>query len=169
MMTSGVVIGQVVDKLGLRYEDVYHTTLNHIGYLWGESLIGKTYRKVKAWLFPKKTIYTLTPEEFERAKTIVSFKNGVFLRVVPETNVGALVVRGPSPRVADIANTMIDLYMEDRKIRMLEEADTAYNALKAEADKALNELREFEKTLEAHYQENNMLLAFEKDKVEVGT
>lgn len=169
LMTSGVVIGQVVDKLGLRYEDVYHTTLNHIGYLWTQSWIGKGYRAVKYWLFPRRTTYALSPEETERAKTIVSFKDGVFLRVVPETNVGALVVRGPSPRVADIANTMIDLYMEYRRSRMLEEADTAYNALKAEADKAQQELSEFEISLEDHYQQNDMLLAFEKDKVQVGT
>jgi len=169
MMTSAAVVGMVVDKMELKYDDVYHSFLNHLGYLWVESWIGKKYRAFKTWLFPPKTQYTLSEEEFERGKTINSFKDGVALRVVPETHVGALVVRGPSPRVADIANTMIDLYLEDRRNRLVAEAETAYKALKIESDKALKELREVEMKIEEHFKQNDMLIAFEKDKVEVGT
>ena len=48
-----------------------------------------------------------------------------------------------------------------------EEAETAYQALKLEVDKAYKELRVVENQLEQYYQKSNMLLAFEKDKVQV--
>ncbi|MFT6274167.1 MAG: hypothetical protein ACJAZ0_000255 [Halioglobus sp.] len=169
MMTSTLLIGKVVDDLELGFDDVYHTFMTHVGYIWVESLIGRTYRSVKHWVFPPSTLYAATPEELERGKTVLSFKDGVILQPVPDTNMGALIARGPSPRIADTLNTMVDMYLEGRQERMLEEADRAYNALKTEVDKALVALTAKEMELQAHYSENNMLLAFEKDKLQVGT
>lgn len=167
MMTSSIVISKVVDNLHLGYVDVYHTFMNHLGHLWVESWIGKNYRAVKYWLFPKRTEYSLTPEEIERGKTITSFKDGVMLQTVPDTNIGILIASGPSPRIADIVNTMIDIYLEERKLRMMTEAETAYNALKAEVDKASSKLFDIESKLEKHYEANNMLFDFEKDKLQL--
>ncbi len=167
LMTSNLIIGKVVDSLELGYGDVYHSFTNHLGYLWVESWIGKNYRAIKYWIFPRKVLYSLTPEEFERGKTIKSFKDGIELQPVPDTNIGILIARGPSPRIADIVNTMVNLYLEERKIRMTIEADTAYNALKTEVDKASGRLNAIEKKIEEHYEQNNMLLAFEKDKLQV--
>jgi len=167
LMTSNLVIGKVVDKLRLRYADVYHSFMNHLGYLWVESWIGKQYRTIKYWIFPKRTLYSLTPEEFERGKTILNFKDGVSLKSVPETNIGILTARGPSPRIADIANTMVDLFLEERQIRMMTEANAAYHALQLEVEKARNKLDAIEEELEKHYDQNNLLLAFEKDKLQV--
>ncbi len=169
MMISSLIVGKVVDELDLKYVDVYHSFMNHLGYLWVESLIGKAYRKVKSWIFPPDTRFVLSPEELERGKTILSFKDGIALAAVPDTNVGALVARGPSPRIADIANTMVDLFLEERKNRMRAEADKAYKALKIEVDKALVKLDGIENELEEHYEENNMMMAFEKDKLQVTT
>lgn len=169
LITSNLIVGMTVDKLELGYEDVYHSFMNHLGYLWVESWIGKRYREIKFHFFPKRMTYSLSPEEFERGKTIRSFKDGISLSTVPNTNIGVLIARGPSPRIADIVNVMADLYLEQRKSRMLTEAATAYNALKVEVDKAKAGLDEIESELAIHYEENDMLLAYEKDKLQVTT
>ncbi|MFK8049359.1 MAG: GumC family protein [Halioglobus sp.] len=169
MMVSAPLVGKVVDELELKYEDVYHSFMNHVGYLWVESWIGKAYRKVKYSIFPRPTLYSLSPEELERGKTILSFKDGIILQPFPETNLAALVARGPSPRIADTLNVLVDHYLLGRKERMLEEADTAYAALKQEADKSRAQLLDLELQLEKHHEENNMLLTFEKDKLQVTT
>ena len=169
MMTSTLLIGKVVDELELGFDDVYHTFMTHVGYIWVESLVGRAYRSVKHWIFPPSTLYAMTPEELERGKTVLSFKDGIMLQPVPDTNMGALIARGPSPRIADTLNVMVDMYLDERQDRMMEEADRAYNSLKTEVDKSLVMLTAKEMELEKHFSANNMLLAFEKDKLEVTT
>ncbi|MFT5134314.1 MAG: hypothetical protein ACI9SC_002789, partial [Gammaproteobacteria bacterium] len=44
MMTSTLLIGKVVDDLELGFDDVYHTFMTHVGYIWVESLVGRAYR-----------------------------------------------------------------------------------------------------------------------------
>ena len=168
LMTTPSLLSDVVDELDLSYQDVYHPFLSHAAYLWGESWVGKTYRKIKYFFFPRPVgPYTLTEEEVDRARTVHDFKAGVGIVPTPDTNMGRLAVRGPSPRVAEIANTLIDTYLQDRQTRFIDEAQTAYDSLEAEAEKARRELASSEADLERYYTENTMLLAYEKDRVEV--
>ena len=169
MMTSSLIVAQVVDDLGLTYDDVYHTFMGHVGHLWVQSSIGKAYRKIKFSLFPQPQQYTLTPEEFERGKTIISFKDGVILQPVPDANVAALIARGPSPRIADTVNYMADVYLAERQKRLVEEAQTAYLALEQEVNKARARLEDVESRLETHYEENSMLLGYEKEKLQMNS
>lgn len=167
-ITSAPIIERVVDDLGLTYDDVYHPFLTYAAYLWTESSVGKTYRRMKEKVFPpEKTPYDPTPEEIDRARTIHDFKRGVALESVPETNVGRLVVKGPSARVAQVANKMIEVYLDERQLRYVHEAETAYESLAEEAEKAGAELLSLEQQMEDYYTENGLLLMFERDKVEI--
>ncbi len=166
--TAAPVLERVVTSLGLTYDDVHHPFLRYAGYLWSESWVGKRYRKVKEYFFPpQKTQFDPTPEQIELARTIDDFGTGVELQPIADTNVGNLFVRGPSPRVAQIANALVDAYLDERKSRHLREATRAYEALDAEVEKAQQEVQAIEDRQEEYYDENSLLLEFEKDKVEI--
>jgi uncharacterized protein involved in exopolysaccharide biosynthesis len=168
LLVSGLVVGELVDRYDLKFDDVYHTFFGHLGYLWVESSIGKAYRAVKRFIFPPaESPYQLTEEELERGKTIDSLKEGIILSPVPDTNLGVMVVRGPSPRVADMANELLRIFLDVRKERLSAEAERAYDAIEVEVNKARAELEKVERRIEKHYSDNNMLLAYEKDKVQV--
>ena len=168
MMTVNSVLEEVVDDLELTYDDVYHPFLSHAAYLWGESWVGQTYRSVKYFFFPKPVgPYVATEEEIERARIIRDFKEGMALVPVAGTNAGHLVVRAPSPRVAQIANAVVATYLEHREARFIEEAQTAVDSLRSVTESAQAELDAVERQLEQYYADNTMLLAFEKDRVEV--
>lgn len=168
MMTSRAVLGKVVKDMGLKFDDVYHPFLLHAAYLWTESWPGKRYKALKEWVMPPKASpYKPTKEEEDFAKTVEAFKNGVALQAVAESTAGYLRVRGPSPRVAEIANRLIDVYLEERRRRHLEEATKAHASLSVEVNKARVVLDEVEARKQKFTQENGMLLEFEKDKVEV--
>jgi len=168
LFTAPSVLSRVVDRLDLTYDDIYHPFMSHVTYLWGESTVGKAYRRVKAWVFPPApSPYAPTPEEVDRARTIGDFRSGVAVESASDSGVGRLVVRGPSPRVAEIANTVVDVYLEMRIERQRREADRAYAALSGEASLAREELRAAESKMEQYYTENGILFANEKDKLEL--
>jgi uncharacterized protein involved in exopolysaccharide biosynthesis len=168
LFTSAPVLGQVVRRLGLTYDDVYHPFLSHAVYLWTQSPPGRLYRKVKDWIWPKKHgPYDPTPEQVDRARTLADFKSGVQLEAISGTNVGNLVVRGPSPRVAEMANSIVRVYFDQRRRRHVQEANDAYQALDDELRKASDELRRLEERMAAYYADNQLLLTFEKDKLDV--
>ena len=169
LMMSTAVLETVVTKLGLTYDDVHHPFLRYAGHLWVESWVGKKYRKVKHFFFPpKKTPFDPTPEEIDFAATTDDFRTGIRVDPILDSSVGHLVVRGPSPQVAEIANTLIDTYLEVRRTRHIEEATGAYGALTGEVELSRRALEELENRREEYYDENSLLLEFEKDKVEIG-
>lgn len=168
LMSTGPILERVVDELGLTFEEVHHPFLSYTAYLWTESWVGKTYRRIKEWFFPPKTgPYVPTPEEVKRAWTIRDFKKGVFLEPISESHVGLLVVKGPTPRVAEIADTLVNVYLDERQKRHVAEAERAYQSLSQEAEKVRAELSELETRMQEYYTDNSLLLMFEKDKVEV--
>src|SRR5262245_52288981 len=44
IITSARVSKEVIEKLNLKFPDVYHTFLTHLGSLWVDSWVGKQYR-----------------------------------------------------------------------------------------------------------------------------
>ena len=169
-MTTGPVLGTVIDKLDLKFEDVYHPFFSHITYLWTESWVGKNYRNLKNYLSPpSESAFLPTEEELERGRTATAFKEGISLQPYPETNIGRLAVLGPTPRVAEYADTLIATYLESRRARHVAEANDAYQSLYTEVDKTQQEITELENRIQAYYDENSMLLQFEKDKVDLIT
>jgi uncharacterized protein involved in exopolysaccharide biosynthesis len=169
MITAAPVLAEVVQKLQLGYDDVYHPFLSHAGHLWTESWPGRAYRKFKEALFPpKRGPYDPTPDEIKFGQILEDFKSGVRLDPVPDTTLGKLSVRGPSPRVAEIANTIVAVYLEQRRNHHIAEADDAYRALNAELQKSQAELTALEERMQQYYSQNGLLLQFEKDKIDIG-
>jgi uncharacterized protein involved in exopolysaccharide biosynthesis len=169
MITAGPVLAAAIDRLHLTDDQVYHSFFGYAGVLWQKSWPGRAWRATKDFLFPPaRTKYTLTPEQKERAKTLTDLRNGVSLERVMESNLGNLSVRGPTMDVADIANTIIAVYLEQRRARHVREADDAYQALAREADSAQAEIGALEDRMRKYYQDNGILLSFEKDKIDIG-
>ena len=137
LLISGPVVSEVIHRLQLRDDEVYHTFFGYIGYASVKSTIGKKYRAIKEWFFPREHgPFDPTEGEVEAAQTRMDFKSGVSFERMMETNLGTLSVRGPTPRVGQIANTMVDVYLEQRRQRHVAEADTAARALAVELNKA---------------------------------
>lgn len=168
LITSNAVVGDVVKQLNLKYDDVYHPFFNHAAYLWTESTVGKIYRRMKRWIWPEKTgPYTPTEAEIDFARTVSDLKEGIAIAPVPESHVGLLTLKGPSPRVAEIANTLINTSLEHRRRRYIEEATEAYNALKQEHAKVYAEVLALEENRKRFYTENGLLMDFEREKIGV--
>lgn len=166
LITSRSVARQVVEQLNLKFDDVHHSMLTHVGYLWTESWLGRKYRKTKEWLFPPDpSEYNPTPEQIERARTIEAFKDSFSLEAVGNTTVGKIVVKAPTHRVAEYANKIVDVYIEQRRKLGSEEAEGAYQSLKAELDKAQQELQAVEKSKLEFDRKNSLTVEFERDKV----
>jgi uncharacterized protein involved in exopolysaccharide biosynthesis len=165
LMTSAPVVRKVVTKLNLNYDDVHHTHIKQITYLWSKSSIGNAYRAVKKWFFPPTPApFEPSPEEVEFSKTVKGFQDGAALEPVPDSHVGYLVVKGPSFRVAEMANTLIDEYIAFRRQMYVDEAENAYKTLGEEVERAAKE-RDRVMQLRLEFENRNQLaMGFVKDK-----
>jgi uncharacterized protein involved in exopolysaccharide biosynthesis len=160
---------QVIADLDLGYRDVYHPPLRYLTWLWTQSWPGRAWRGLKDAVFPRASSpYVATASQIERARTLDDFRTGVAMVQVPDSNIGVLTVRGPSPRVAEIADAIAATYIAQRRARFATEARQAHASLQIEADRAGADLRLLEARMERYYTQNDMLLMFEKDKVEIG-
>lgn len=165
LATSFPVVRRVVEKLNLKYDDVYHPPYEHTLYLWEQSWIGKKYRSIKEWFFPKEPEpYALSPEMKELARTVREFKSGASLTPVPGSHVGTVLVRGPTPRVAEYANTLIDVFIDERRSEFASEAKQAYDALATEVDKAKQEFIQAQAAIQAFETRNGLLMGFQKEE-----
>ena len=165
---SGPILKKVAQKMDLRYWEVYHTFLSYAVHLWGESWVGKSYRKIKHSIFPKKkSPYSPTEEEIEFRKTLKDFKKGVGITGIAESNLVLLTVKSSTLRVAEIANTIIDVYLEERINRFMGEAEDAYRSLSVETEKVHAELMALENKIKEYSSANGLLLLFEKDRAEL--
>lgn len=169
LATAFPVVRKVVEKLNLKYDDVYHPPLAHTLYLWEQSWIGNKYRSIKEWFFPKKPDpYELSPELRELARTVRDFRAGASLTPVPGSHIGNMLVRGPSPRVAEFANTLIDEFIAGRRLLFAEEAREAYGALAKENEKAQLDFKRASEAIEAFETRNALMLGFHKEEVLMG-
>ena len=165
-ITSGRVARKVVAALNLKFNDVHHTFLTQVGYLWTDSWLGKHYRAFKEWLFPPgASEYKATPEEIETARTIDAFKDSITVDAVPGTTVGRVIALAPSYRAAEIANKVVDVYLAERASVFLNEADTAYKSLNVELERAAADLRDLDQHKLEFESTNKVVLDFEKDKL----
>jgi uncharacterized protein involved in exopolysaccharide biosynthesis len=110
LVTSGRVVEAVVKDLNLKFDDVHHTFLIHLTYLWTDSWLGKKYRSFKEWLFPPDpSAYKPTPEEIEFARTVDAFRKSVDVDLLPNTTLARIARtvaqaqggRAPVARTAD--------------------------------------------------------------------
>lgn len=169
MLTSGPVLKETIRRLDLRYDDVYHPFLSYLTHLWSKSAVGNAYRKVKYWIFPRTPgPYDPTPEQIEAFKVFSDFRDGVSIEQVKEASMGLLTVKGSSQRVAEIANTMAETYLDLRRERQIGEAKQAQESLAQEVAKIHQELARLDKDVAKFRRDNSLLLQYEKDKVQIG-
>ena len=166
---SSAVLKEVIEELDLTTEDTYWPPLRYAGYLWSESFLGEAWTDFKNMIYPPSpSPFAPSPEAIEIGRAIDNFREGVAVQQVGNSNIGMLVVRASTPRVHELANSVAETYLRQRRETFQQEATQAYNALKIEVEKAHAELITLEQQMEQYYTENDMLLMFEKDKIEIG-
>ncbi|MCB2001875.1 MAG: hypothetical protein KDH91_16590 [Rhodoferax sp.] len=166
LMTSGPVLAEVVRKLDLSYDDVYHPFSSHLSYLWEQSWVGRNYRAVKAMIWPPDPDAP-RPEDLEFARTVVDMHSGIRLDPVNEAIVGNLVVRGPNRRVAEIANAIVDTYLEQRSLRYQKEAQQALDVLNPEVERAAAQLHELERQRVEFANKNGLSFDLQRENQEL--
>jgi uncharacterized protein involved in exopolysaccharide biosynthesis len=167
-MTAGPILQAIVEKENLKYADVYHPFFSHATYLWETSAVGKKYRAIKAKLFPDKGgDGAPTPEQLEVGKTVVDLKAGVTIEAIGESNVGRITVRGPSRRVAAMANRLVEVYMAARAERYRSEAQKSFDVLNGEVLKSEAELKDLEGRRLAFTQKNGLVLDFQQASLQL--
>lgn len=168
-LVSAPVLKETIRRLDLKYDDVYHPFTSYLTHLWSKSEVGNAYRKVKSWFFPKKpSPYDPTPEQIEAFKVFADFRDGVKVEQVKETSMGMLTVKGSSQRVAEIANTMAEAYLDLRRERQIGEAQQAQESLAQEVGKIQEDLAKLDREIARFRRDNSLLLQYEKDKVQIG-
>ena len=169
LLTSGPVLRATVQRLNLKYEDIYHPFFSYLTHLWSESAIGNAYRKVKYWFFPKVVgPYEPSAEQIEASKVLADFRESTKLEAIKDTNIGLLTVKASNQRAAEIANAMTNIYLEQRREGQLKEATQARDSLADEVGKVEADLAVLEQNISRFRKGNNLLLQYEKDKVQIG-
>lgn len=167
LIVSSPVLKEVIRREHLTYDDVYHPFTSHLWYLWEKSWVGQRYRALKALIFPRDPNGP-SQAEMELARTLKDMKAGIDFAPVGEAYVGLLTVKGPSRKVASMANAVIDVYLEQRDARHIMEARRAVEVLTDEVERARQSLREVE-TRRSAWIRNAGLLSndFQKENLEV--
>jgi uncharacterized protein involved in exopolysaccharide biosynthesis len=170
LLMSGRVMQGVVSGLDLKFDDVHHTFLTHVTYLWTESWLGRTYRSFKEWVFPPDpAAYKPTEAEINAARTASAFKDSVSVEIVPGTTFARVVIKAPTARAAEFANKVVDVYMLERAKIFRKEADAAFKSLEGEVARAAAELAAVDQQRLDFDTTNKVVLDFEKDKLVVGS
>ncbi len=169
LILSNQVAAEVIDKLDLKYNEVYHSFFKSAIDIWKRSWVRKQYKKVKHLFVEEKPLpMGLTEADVERVQTIQGFKSGVKFEPLRNSNVSKIVVKGPSPKVAKIANTLIAVYMKQR----LERHDRAANSARDQISKRLQEtgknLEKAELALKEYVAKEGVMFDFEKEKAYIG-
>ena len=167
LLTAGPVLREVIETEGLGYDDVYHSFFAHAAYLWERSLIGRKYRQIKDWFNPPDTANLPTPEQMALGRSIIGLRDGVSIKPIGESYAGRLTVRGPSRRVAEVANRLMDVYLAHRAIRYGSEAQKSHHILTQQVELSAQELHDLEQRRVVFCEENGMAFDFQKESLEV--
>ncbi len=168
LITSGPVLGEVVKRENLTYDDVYHPVLSQLSYFWEKSWVGRNYRAVKKMIFSDHDDKDAPSQaDLDFGRTVVDLSAGIDMSPVGESNVGKLKVKGPSRKVARIANTLMDVYLAGRIERHLAEAQSSYDTLKEEVAKSGKELKVLSDRRVVYSEKNSLFFDFQKENMEV--
>jgi len=165
LMTSGPALKEVIDRLKLTYKDIYHPFMSQLTYFWEESWPGRAYYNVKKKLFPDPN--APSEAEIKMGRTITDMKAGISINPVGETYVAKVDVKGPSRRVAEIANTLIDVYLQRRMDRHRSEAQRAYDSLTQQVNQAAEELKTISDRRLEYAMKHNVSFDFLHESLEV--
>jgi uncharacterized protein involved in exopolysaccharide biosynthesis len=167
LMTSAPILLAVIDKEKLTYDDVYHPFSSHLTYLWQTSWVGRHYRALKAKVLGSEPD-TIDPKTLERVRTAVDMHAGITVEPIAESNAGRVTVKGPSRKVAQITNTLLDTYLANRVDRHYDEAKRSFNVLTSQMLEARKALEVIEGQRLQFLQSNGLTFDFQKESLEVG-
>jgi uncharacterized protein involved in exopolysaccharide biosynthesis len=162
LITSGGVLKQVIDKENLKYDDVYHPPMTEVSYLWEQSWLGRHYTAIKEKFFPPDPELPKGDNK-DFGRTLSDLHAGIKVAPVGDSSIGRLTLKGPSRRVAHIANTLLTSYMEDRQLRHEEEARRAVDVLGVAMEEADRELRAADARRVAYAQSHNLVFGLQKE------
>ena len=163
LLKSGPVLNEVIERENLTFDDVYHPITSQLKHFWETSWVGTKYTELKESVFPPGENPYVTGDDQDRGKIIDDLAASVQVIPLGESNVGEVRVKGPSPRVADYANTLLDVYMEQRRQRFREEADRALSTLIEEERATRQEVHEVETQRAEFLLENDIDFALQRD------
>ncbi len=168
LLTGGAVLEAVQRELDLKWDDVHHPLGSLVRRWWQFSDLGNWYRSVKhQWFPPEKSPWDLTPEEKEKIDVLLEMKKGIRFEVAEGTHVGKLIVQGPSPRVAEIANRVAQTYIKQRAERHQAEAANAVKALEASVNDAHGRMMDIEIQLKEYREKHGVYFDFEREQAMV--
>jgi uncharacterized protein involved in exopolysaccharide biosynthesis len=165
LFTSGPVLREVIERNDLTYAQVHHSFFSHASYLWQESWLGGRYSALKDWISPNPN--APTEEQKDRGRTLGGLQSAIQIKTEQDSHIANVIVRGPNAQVADLANSVIDTYLEYRASQFTEEARTAFEVLSAEVDRAQGELDDVVARREAFAAENGLLVEIQKQLQDV--
>lgn len=167
LMKAAPVLKEVIERQKLTYDDVYHPFLSEVAYLWQQSMVGKFYRKIKLRFYPENYDGLIRPEDLELGRIINDLREGISIEPVGDSNVGRLTVKGPSRRVAAIANSLVDVYARQRTERHFNEAENSLGILTDESEKTDQEVKRIEARRLAYLQSHSLAFDLQKEGLEV--
>lgn len=144
LINSTPVIEEVIGREHLTYSDIYHPFFSHLVYLWQKSAVGRGYRALKEKILHTREYGALTEAQVDEIRNKLDMHDGISIEPVGESNVIKLNMKGPSPRVANISNTLLDIYMARRADRYQAEAERARDILATQVEVARADLQEIE-------------------------
>ncbi len=167
LMKSVPILEQTIEREQLGYDDIYHPVGSQLRYFWESSWLGTQYYALKRDLFPPDEAVEVSPEVVEYGRTLDDMAKGITIMPVGDSNVGELRIKGPSPRTAQVANTLIDAYLEWRLDMHQREADAAYSILAEQTERVRSEMRELEADRTEFFRENGLLVGTQREMLQV--
>jgi uncharacterized protein involved in exopolysaccharide biosynthesis len=165
LLSGASVLFATMEKLNLGWNDVHHGVGSQFGHWWRHAWLGKRYRELKAhFIPPPESEWDITPERREMILALIDFKGAVSFTGVGESNVGELTVMGPTKQVAEIANTIIETYLEQRVERHRAEAQMALDALSDQVVRAKARMNGLETEVQVFRSEHDIWLDFEEKR-----
>src|SRR5262249_4518503 len=110
---------------------------------------------------------TIDPKTLERVRTAVDMHAGITVEPIAESNAGRVTVKGPSRKVAQITNTLLDTYLANRVDRHYDEAKRSYDVLTTQMLDARKQLETIEAQRLHFLQSNGLTFDFQRETLEV--
>jgi uncharacterized protein involved in exopolysaccharide biosynthesis len=167
LITASPVLQEVIHNEHLTYKDVYHPFFSHLAYLWQKSAVGRTYRAIKRKILRTDEYGGLTDAQVDEIRNTIDLREGISIESLGESNVDKVSMKGPSRRVSDISNTLLDIYMARRADRYQTEAQRAHDILATQVELAKTDLEREEERRLLFSEKHGLAFDLQKETLEV--
>jgi uncharacterized protein involved in exopolysaccharide biosynthesis len=167
LITATPVLQEVIHSQHLTYKDVYHPFFSHLAYLWQKSTVGRTYRAIKRKILHTDEYGGLTDAQVDEIRNTLDLHDGISIESVGESTVAKVSLKGPSRRVSDISNALLDIYMARRADRYQSEAQRAHDVLATQVELAKADLEREEERRRLFSEKHGLAFDLQKETLEV--